>query len=82
MGEWSSVPIASLCDRMKSLCCHTTTKQTNRQEQEFRMALKRSGFAGLGKNIEKKYKGMLAGNRCVRESGQAVGMRWGTRVQR
>jgi hypothetical protein len=37
--EGTSVPIGSLWDRMKHLGSHTTTER--RQEQEFRMALKR-----------------------------------------
>jgi hypothetical protein len=50
MEEWSSVPIGLLWDRMKLLGSHKTTEQTNRrQEQEFRMALKKGSFAGLGK---------------------------------
>jgi hypothetical protein len=65
--EWTSVPIGSPWDRMKPLCCHAPTEQTNRrQEQEFMMALKRGCFAGLGKSVRVCW----AGNRCVRERGQ------------
>jgi hypothetical protein len=39
---------------------HTTNERTNRrQEEEFRMALKRCGFAGLGKREGKNCKGVL-----------------------
>jgi hypothetical protein len=59
---------------MKLLSSHMTTEQTNRrQEQKFRMALKRGGFVGLGKRQGKSVKGVLvcwAGNQCVRERGQ------------
>jgi hypothetical protein len=48
--KWSSVPIGSPWDRMKPLGPHTIIQRTEkRQEQEFRMAQKRGGFAGLGK---------------------------------
>jgi hypothetical protein len=50
MEKWASVPIYSPWDSMKSLGSHMTTERTNRrEEQEFRMALKRGGFAGVGK---------------------------------
>jgi hypothetical protein len=53
MEEWSSVLIGSLWDRMKSLGSHTTTEQTNRrQDQEFRMVLKRGSLAGPGRGQE------------------------------
>jgi hypothetical protein len=48
MEERASVPIGLPWDRMKPLDSHTTTEQTNRKpEQEFMVALKRSGFAGI-----------------------------------
>jgi hypothetical protein len=45
---------------MKPLGSHMTTKRTNRrQEQEFRMALKRGSFAGPGRKTREKCKGVL-----------------------
>jgi hypothetical protein len=65
MEELTSVLIGSPWDGMKLLGCHATTEQTNRrQEQEFMMALKRGGFAGLG-NDGKNVRVCWAGNRCV-----------------
>jgi hypothetical protein len=53
-GMWTSVPTGSPWDRMKPLESHTTTERTNRrQEQEFRMALKRGSFAALGQGQRK-----------------------------
>jgi hypothetical protein len=50
MEEWTSFPIGSQWDKMEPFHSHTTTERTNRrQEEEFRMAKKRDGFAGLGK---------------------------------
>jgi hypothetical protein len=48
MEEWISIPIGWPWKRMKLLGSHTTTERPNRrQEQEFWLALKRGGFAGL-----------------------------------
>jgi hypothetical protein len=45
---WNSVLSCLLWDKIKPVGSHTTTKGTNRrQDQEFRMALRRGGFAGL-----------------------------------
>jgi hypothetical protein len=69
--EWISVSIGSPLDRMKLLGSHTTTERTSRkQEQEFRMAQKRGGLAGLGKRQGKSVRLCWAGNRSVMERGQ------------
>jgi hypothetical protein len=50
MEECNSLSTGLLWERMKLLGSHMTTVRTNRrQEHEFRMALKKSSFAGLGK---------------------------------
>jgi hypothetical protein len=50
MEERNSVSTGLLWGRMKLLGSHMTTVRTNRrQQQEFRMALKRDSIAGLGK---------------------------------
>jgi hypothetical protein len=47
--EWTSIPTDSPWGRMEPLGSHMTTEGTNRrQEQKFRMALKRVGFTDLG----------------------------------
>jgi hypothetical protein len=57
-------------DRKKPLVSHTTTERTNRRkEQEFRMALKRGAFAGLGRRLGEDVRVCWAGNRRVRDRG-------------
>jgi hypothetical protein len=52
--------LAGPWDRLEQLGSHPTTERTSRRkEQEFNLALKRGGFAGLGKRQEKKCKGVL-----------------------
>jgi hypothetical protein len=59
MEEWTSVPFGSPWNTTKLQGSHMTTEQTNRrQEQEFRLVLKRGGFADLGKR-QGKCKGEL-----------------------
>jgi hypothetical protein len=56
MEEWTLVPTGSPMGQNETLGPHMITEQTNRrQEQEFRMALKRDDFAGLGKRQGKLY---------------------------
>jgi hypothetical protein len=50
MEGWTSVPIGSLCNRMKQLGCHTTTGQTIGVHD----ALKRGVFASLGENVRER----------------------------
>jgi hypothetical protein len=61
--KWKSgpqFPLTHLWDKMKPLNSLTTTKQTNRrEEQEFRIALKMGGFTGPGRRQGLKYKGVL-----------------------
>jgi hypothetical protein len=55
MEEWTCFPTGWSWKRMKSLGSHTTTERTNRrQEQDFRMALKRGGFAAVGRRQENR----------------------------
>jgi hypothetical protein len=71
MEEWTSVPSGSPWDRKKPQSTHMTTERTNRrQEQEFRMALKRGGFAGPGRRQGEYVKVCRTGNRRVREPAQ------------
>jgi hypothetical protein len=59
MEKWTSVPFGSPRNTMKLLGCHMTSERTNRrQEEEFRMALKRDCFADQRKR-QRKYKGEL-----------------------
>jgi hypothetical protein len=68
MEKWTPVPIGSPWDRMKPLGSHMTAERTNRkQEQEFRMTLKRSSFAGLGEREGNNVRVCWAGNQHVRE---------------
>jgi hypothetical protein len=70
MDEWTSVPSGSPWDRMKPLGSHMTTEQTNRrQEQKFRMGMKRCGFAGRGKRQGKSVRVCWAGSQHVRWHG-------------
>jgi hypothetical protein len=93
MKKWTSVPTGShKWDGMKPLGSHTTTERIRRrQAQEFRMALKRGCFAGLGKRQRKSARVCWAGNWCVKwvshsdvvgdEEAEAVDRSWDIREE-
>jgi hypothetical protein len=70
--EGTSVPTGSPFDRTKPLGSHTTTERTNgRQEQKCMISLKRSDLLVYEKDKETGVRVCLAGNRRLRDRGQA-----------
>jgi hypothetical protein len=84
MEDWTPVPIGSPVVQNGTVGCHTTTKRTNRrQEQEFRMALKRVSFSGLGKRQGKMCKDVLGREPlCQMSESQVCGGGLGSKSSR